>query len=936
MKNRKKHNLLYSIACAILTIGVICQANAPAIYAVAQGNNIPSVSTSDTYSLKDELSKHGNPVTEYENIEDNQLKTILWTQGIEPPKMGGDDSQFKREVFYDEDGNLTYINYISPFIANKGWYDVNKSTNFEQNDVNLCFAAAAANSLHWWMDRNANNIDRYLEKNPDNERIQNLTKLRSSFVDQQHSGVYNIFRNQFAGKPDGYWSDLLQDQFLNGYYLNSTGGTNDSDVAREKLLKDGPDKHGGFFYEAFSVNRLSERRYYDLGFDALNREIKALLLGGNLILMTFTVGRNAHVVTLWGAEYDQNGNISAVYCTDSDDEASQGMVRYRLVNVGGKPAITTRTDGTSSNYVTCLQILSPGTKLWNGYFNDSNTILNLEWSNTDLTYNGQKQAPTVNVTNISPQDDVTVTVEGGSVNAGRYTATAKLSGADADKYELPQNATIQFEIKKAKAPTIEYPSASALEYGQKLSSSRLNGGSTEYGYFVWADSSIVPTVNNSGYFVNFVADDNTKQNYEPLKSYSKLVPVVVRKVTPTIALDTKVSQNEGTNSINLTATLMNVGYGKIPTGTVDFEVADENGTIIDNILKNVDIVNGVASITWSNAEVKDYTVKAMYNGNENYNIVHSNNIVVAVNKQSQVGFEIAPIDAKTYGDKEFKLNTIGGSGTGAITYESSDPSVIAITGDTASVGNAGTAIITATKIGDSIYNDAVATFKVVVNMQELRVVADSYANVVQGNAIPNLTYTVDGLVNADKLTDVQLIVSVNNTNIPGDYPIVIMGGNLTNAHNYKVIYVNGLLSIKEKEVAPIIPINPTKPIQPIESFFPSNAIESIIPINSVKPSKPGESGNLVTNGNIKLPVTDKEARDEFVKNDRLEDTQLSNVEKVDSITPNSSDKSTGNATSTAVKEENGFNIGAKVTISLFIFLVICATVIIGIWKKNRH
>lgn len=948
MKNRKKNNLLYRTACAILAVSVMCQANAPAIYAAVQGSNKQGVSTSVTYSLKDELSKNGNPVTEYENIEDKETKTILWTQGIEPPKMGGNDSQFKREVVYDGNGNPTYIDYISPYIANKGWYDVNKSTNFEQNDVNLCFAAAAANSLHWWMDRNANNIDRYLEKNPDNERIQKLTTLRSSFADQQHSGVYTIFRNQFAGKPDGYWSDLLQDQFLNGYYLSSTGGTNDSDIARDKLLNEGPDPHGGFFYEAFGVNRLSERRYYDLGFNAINRELKELLLGGNLVLMTFTVGYNAHVVTLWGAEYDQNGNISAVYCTDSDDEASQGMVRYRLVNVGGKPAITTRADGASSNFVTCLQILSPGTKLWNGYFNESNTVLNLEWGNTDLTYNGQKQAPTVSATNIAPGDDVKVVVEGGGVNAGKYTATAKLVGADADKYELPQENTLQFEIKKAKAPTIEYPLASVLEYGQKLSNSTLSGGSTEYGHFVWADSSIVPTVNNSGYSVKFVASDNTKQNYEPLKAYSKLVSVAVSKANPTITLNTNVSQSEGVNSVELTASLTNVGYGEVPTGTVDFAVSDENGAIADNSLKNVAIVNGVASVTWSDAVAKDYTVKATYNGSGNYNAVASNDTVVTVDKQSQVGFEIAPIDAKTYGDQDFALNALGGNGTGGVTYESSDPSVIAISGNTASVGNAGTAVITATKAGDAIYNEAVATFTVVVNKQEVRVVADSYTNIIQGDAMPNLTYTVEGLVNGDKFTGVQLSVAVNNTDVAGDYSIVVKGGNLTNAQNYNVTYVNGLLSIKEKEVAPIIPIvpivpaepivptDPTNPIKPIEPSVPERPVEPAKPSDSAKPSKPTESGNSSNNISAKPPVADSQTKDETVKTDVSEETQSSNSSEVESTTQNNSDKATDTSSSMVTAEEDGLSTGAKVAISLLVLIAVGAVVVIVILKKKKQ
>ena len=44
---------------------------------------------------------------------------------------------------------------------------------------------------------------------------------------------------QFANKREGYWPDILQDQFINGYYPIKNGGTNDSDEAREELISMG-------------------------------------------------------------------------------------------------------------------------------------------------------------------------------------------------------------------------------------------------------------------------------------------------------------------------------------------------------------------------------------------------------------------------------------------------------------------------------------------------------------------------------------------------------------------------------------------------------------------------------------------------------------------------------------------------------------------------
>ena len=72
----------------------------------------------------------------------------------------------------------------------------------------------------------------------------------------------------------------------------------------------------------------------------------------------------------------------------------------------------------------------------------------LEWSNTELTYNGKAQKPTATATGLAGQDTCTVTVVGEQTNAGNnYTATAQsLSNSN---YKLPENKTTAFKINKA-------------------------------------------------------------------------------------------------------------------------------------------------------------------------------------------------------------------------------------------------------------------------------------------------------------------------------------------------------------------------------------------------------------------------------------------------------------------------------------------------------
>lgn len=823
MKKIISSKLLHHVVCMVLALTVVFQLTIPTIYAASEttaSSDEPAVKTASVYSTP---SQGENVITEYVNDEDHKHKTIIWAKGITPPKMGGTDSEFIKSPTY-VNGKLEYLDYIAPFKPGNGWYDVNKSKDFSQGDFNLCFAAAAANSLHWWMDRNSEYIDKYLQMNPNNEQIQKLNTLRSSFVNQGKSSVYDIFLSQYANKPDGYWSDILQDQFINGYYPKPNGGTNGAPADIDKILNDGPDKRGGFFFDVFKTYRLSDRRYYNNGFDAINRELKELFLNGDSVLLVFTAGARNHVVTLWGVEYDQNGVISAVYYSDSDDEYDRGMMRLKVLNVGGKAIVTTHIDNKGNSSVIGLQVLSLGTDKWKKYVQGPKKTLDLVWSNTEQVYNGKVLAPTVSATNITEGDNINLSIEGGQTNAGIYTATAVLSGPDADKYELPQEHSKQFEIKKAPAPSINYPKASALMYGEKLSDSTLKGGSTEYGKFLWENAETVPTVYNSGYPVKFIPSENALKNYEFPVLSSSTVPVSVSKSTPPVTISSNVEHSATSSTVTFSADLNPVGYGETPTGKISFEVTDENGKLINNTPSNIVIENGKATAVWDNVPNKKYTVKAEYSGNANYNAVTSNVISVDVRKQSQDALYIEQIGEKTYGDSEFELKTTGGSGDGNISFESSDSNIIKITGNTATILKAGNVTITATKSGDKTFNETKTAAQVSVNKKELVVTAENKGDIVQGDSMPEFTYTVDGLVNSDKFTAPTLISSAKDTQTPGDYDIFIEGGTLTNSDSYNITYVKGKFTIKEKELPPV---PPTPQPEPKPESKPEAEIESV-------------------------------------------------------------------------------------------------------------
>ena len=356
-----------------------------------------------------EKTKAGS-TAEYRNEETNELRTIFWADGITPPKMGGDDSDFKKTEH--KTGNAHYVEYIAPYKAGNGWYDINK-TDTQAQDANLCFR-----------------------------------KFLTPVTSQEERSIYNIFLRQYANRKEGYWPDLLEDQFINGYYPKETGGTNDPDFDGSDLIQKGPDSNGGFFYNVFRTEILTNRHQYDRGYSSLSTDLKHYITRGDLISLTYDTGKSAHVVTVWGVEYNKDGHLTGVYFSDSDDDKANGMQRYSVLNKNGHARVTTDTTGNvNGSLVSCITVLSTGETAWKQFLSPQPTELNLLWGETNFIYDGTSKKPELSASNIRPGDDVTLTVKGEASLVGTYTATASLSGKDSGRYALSADAEKTFTIQ---------------------------------------------------------------------------------------------------------------------------------------------------------------------------------------------------------------------------------------------------------------------------------------------------------------------------------------------------------------------------------------------------------------------------------------------------------------------------------------------------------
>lgn len=314
-------------------------------------------------------TEKNNNVVQYTD-EDGKIRTIIWAKGISAPIMG-EGGDFRKEVTHA--GSDTYIDYKAPFTFGNSWYDSNKSRAGGHTDIdkNLCFGATSANMLHWWFEQNSSYIDSYIAKEGDITRSgRSLSELRNSFNNQQDSGIFELFKVLFGYNDKGFYSDLLMDLFINGYTPKISGATN---IENEDMT---PDNRGGFFYNAFKEVKLTERTYGG-SYEDLSEKLKDILGNEGIIGISHkTFGNSSHIVTLWGAEYDLNGKLSAVYISDSDDqneeadETDLGMKRYEVRNVGGIAKLSTNQSNKSAgSAIGYLHVLYLGSEQWQSYIN---------------------------------------------------------------------------------------------------------------------------------------------------------------------------------------------------------------------------------------------------------------------------------------------------------------------------------------------------------------------------------------------------------------------------------------------------------------------------------------------------------------------------------------------------------------------------------------
>lgn len=164
---------------------------------------------------------------------------------------------------------------------NSNWYSVN------QYKYNMCWAATASNMLLWWKHNNKKYIDKYLETNKYEGAAFNY------YYDKwYYKGHSDLFDKEYRvyWKNDGNYTTKALDWFLKGDNEHQGGGYF-KNVFQDK-----------FFTSIIGETNKTRFNYY------LTEVIK-----NNQIAGLYVRNPGDHIITFWGADYDNDGFIKAIY-----------------------------------------------------------------------------------------------------------------------------------------------------------------------------------------------------------------------------------------------------------------------------------------------------------------------------------------------------------------------------------------------------------------------------------------------------------------------------------------------------------------------------------------------------------------------------------------------------------------------------------------------
>lgn len=257
--------------------------------------------------------------------------------------------------------------YRMPWRQNCGWFDCNKLDARDTSptgDGRTCWEASSSNLMHWWLNANRDYVERYLEYK---RRLNPDFSIPSAYPDSKHSEIYQGFKNRFGNKS--------------GYIVSGVNWFLSGICNRVMYPQNVPEQeNAGFFFDVFGRNSLVKQ--YGNGYmtkEEFNNAIKLARKQGMAVGLDIFIQGGGHAINLWGAEFDEKGEVSTIYLVDNND-GNLGDWIYKAKIVYEQDA----SSGALFTYmkwvynedlkikIMDLVLLDKGTSYWESFFKNKN------------------------------------------------------------------------------------------------------------------------------------------------------------------------------------------------------------------------------------------------------------------------------------------------------------------------------------------------------------------------------------------------------------------------------------------------------------------------------------------------------------------------------------------------------------------------------------
>lgn len=276
---------------------------------------------------------------------------VWWVEGVQP----SDQWEYEAPA------------YRMPWRQNCGWFDCNKLDARDTSptgDGRTCWEASSSNLMHWWLNANRSYVERYLEYK---RRLNPEFSIPSAYPDSKHSEIYQGFKNRFGNKS--------------GYIVSGVNWFLSGICNRVMYPQDVPEQeNAGFFFDVFGRNSLVKQ--YGNGYmtkEEFNNAIKLARKQGMAVGLDIFIQGGGHAINLWGAEFDEKGEVSTIYLVDNND-GNLGDWIYKAKIVYEQDA----SSGALFTYmkwvynedlkikIMDLVLLDKGTSYWESFFKNKN------------------------------------------------------------------------------------------------------------------------------------------------------------------------------------------------------------------------------------------------------------------------------------------------------------------------------------------------------------------------------------------------------------------------------------------------------------------------------------------------------------------------------------------------------------------------------------